>query len=74
MNHKRQVYITIWVDDILLAGNGKEMATVKQQLAAEFEMKDLGEVKYFLGIRITPNPDDGTIAIDQSMYIRHILK
>jgi len=72
INEARHIYITIWVDDILIAGNGKEIAIVKKQLAVEFEIKDLGEMKHFLGMRITRS-DDG-IAIDQTMYIRHILE
>ena len=42
---------------------------MKPQLA----MKDLGELKHFLGIKITRNPDSG-ISIDQSGHIRQILE
>jgi len=67
---KRNIYITILVDDLLIARkNGRNVADVKAQLAAEFEMKDLGELKRFLGMSNTKNPNSG-ISIDQSVFIR----
>ena len=59
---------------MLIAGkNGRDIADVKAQLSNEFEMKDLGELKHFLGMRITRTPDGG-ISIDQNGYIRQILE
>jgi len=70
---KRSVYITIWVDDLLIAGkNGRDIANTKAKLSGEFEMKDLGELTHFLGMRISRN--NGTITIDQAAYIRQILE
>ena len=70
---KRNIYITIWVNDLLIAGkNQRDIAAVKAQLAGEFEMKDLGELKHFLGMKITRTGD--RISIDQSSYIRQILE
>jgi len=75
VNHKRKIWITIWVDDLLIAGkDSKEIARVKKQLGDEFEMKDLGLVKHFLGMRITRDPSNGSISIDQTAYIRSILE
>jgi len=71
---KWNIYITIWVDDLLIAGkNGRDIANVKGQLASDFAMKDLGELEHFLGMRITRRPN-GDISIDQNGYIRQILK
>jgi hypothetical protein len=68
------LYITIWVDDLLIAGkSGKDIANVKAQLSREFEMKDLGELQHFLGMRISRHPN-GSISIDQNGYIRQILE
>ena len=74
INIKLGIYITIWVDDLLIAGkDGKQIADVKRQLASEFEMKDLGELKHFLGMRIARTLN-GDITIDQNGYIRQILE
>ena len=43
----------MYVDDIIVTENDeKEKNTLKQCLAKEFEIKDLGQLKYFLGIEV----------------------
>ena len=45
--------IGVYVDDIVLAGKSdKRMAEVKKALAMQFEFKDMGELHYFLGMKI----------------------
>ena len=45
--------LLLYVDDILLAGNDKEMiVTTKAWLSSNFEMKDMGEASYVLGVKI----------------------
>ena len=47
------VILLLYVDDILLIGNNKEMIKgVKSQLSSQFEMKDLGAANFILGIEI----------------------
>ena len=47
------VFLILYVDDILLIGNGiPTLAKVKQWLGKCFTMKDLGEVETILGIKI----------------------
>ena len=54
---KQQGKITIlilYVDDIVVTGNGpKKRSSLQEYLAKEFEMKDLGTLKYFLGIEVS---------------------
>jgi Reverse transcriptase (RNA-dependent DNA polymerase) len=49
-----KIYIlVVYVDDIVLTGNDPvEMKRLKTSLAKEFEMKDLDELHYFLGIEV----------------------
>ena len=43
-------YIGVYVDDILLCGRSKEqIKEVKLALAEKFDVKDLGDLTYFLG-------------------------
>ena len=43
----------MYVDDIIVTGNDeKEKNTFKQCLVKEFEIKDLGKLKYFFGIEV----------------------
>ena len=51
INKETKVIIAMWVDDLIIFG--KDMVSInslKAQLNKEYEMKDLGELKYFLGI------------------------
>jgi len=45
--------LLIYVDDILIAGNNmKEIQAIKSSLNAAFAIKDLGQLKFFLGLEI----------------------
>ena len=47
------VFLVLYVDDILLIGNDVgNLSSVKLWLSQQFDMKDLGEANYVLGIRI----------------------
>ena len=45
--------LIIYVDDMIVTGNDQdEMSSLQKYLASEFEMKQLGNLKYFLGIKV----------------------
>ena len=45
--------LMIYVDDMIITGNDeKEISRLQEHLATEFEMKNLGGLKYFLGIEV----------------------
>lgn len=45
--------ILVYVDDIILAGNSMyEFTNVKSILHASFKIKDLGQLKYYLGLEV----------------------
>ena len=47
------IYLLFYVDDMLIAAKDKsEIAKLKAQLSKEFEMKDLGAAKKFLGMEL----------------------
>jgi len=70
--------ITIYVDDFLLfSSNISHIRTVKKDLKRCFEMKDLGEAKWILQMKIErTNIDDGMrkLTISQEQYIKTILE
>ena len=48
----------MYVDDIIVTGNDeKEQEELKQQLIREFKIKELGKLKYFLGIEVAYSKD-----------------
>ena len=51
---KKIALLTVYVDDIILIGDYEEdLLRLKKLLAKEFEIKDLGCPKYFLGIEVS---------------------
>jgi hypothetical protein len=46
------VILLLYVDDLFLTGNEKLIAESRKKLVAEFEMKDLGMMHYFLGLEV----------------------
>ena len=65
--------ISLYVDAILIAGtNLSEVKRIKQQFTDQFEMKDMGELNYYLGMKITRTND--FIKLDQAGYVREILE
>ncbi|KAJ9558748.1 hypothetical protein OSB04_013362 [Centaurea solstitialis] len=68
-------FLVLYVDDILLIGNNvPTLQSVKSWLSKCFQMKDLGEAAYILGIKIYRNRSKRLIGLSQSMYIDKILK
>ena len=60
--------LIVYVDDIILTGNDiKEMKLLKTKLAKEFEIKDLGKLRYFLGIEVAQSKKG--IYVSQRKYI-----
>ena len=52
-SNSRFVILSLYVDDILLARNSKEMIDItKKWLLSNFEIKDMGEASYVLGVKI----------------------
>jgi hypothetical protein len=51
MNDK-PVILLLYVDDLFLTGEENLIIDCKQKLTAEFEMKDLGLMHYFLGLEV----------------------
>jgi hypothetical protein len=70
-----KVIISIYVDDLLLLSNNlSKLEEVKRELANAFDMKDLGQVHYLLGIQITRNRQTRTTQLSQTKYLQGILE
>ncbi|KAJ9565912.1 LOW QUALITY PROTEIN: hypothetical protein OSB04_001878 [Centaurea solstitialis] len=68
-------FLVLYVDDILLIGNDiPTLQSVKSWLSKCFQMKDLREAAYILGIKIYRNRSRRLIGLSQSTYIDKILK
>ncbi|KAI1676237.1 RVT-2 domain containing protein [Pyrenophora tritici-repentis] len=71
----KSLYVAIYVDDLLLAGpNLDEIQTLKSSLAKRFEMSDLGECQFYLGMKITRDRASRTLWLSQQGYLRKVLE
>lgn len=70
-----RIYIFFYVDDFVLAyhrSETKHAATVKRQLLARYEIRELGELKWFLGIKLVRDRQKKLIRLSQESYIEKI--
>ena len=70
-----EIILILYVDDLLIMRNSQPMIhSIKTQLKAVYQMKDLGAATSYLGIRITRDWKHRSIWIDQEDYIWNALK
>ncbi|KAK1425214.1 hypothetical protein QVD17_20561 [Tagetes erecta] len=64
--------LLVYVDDIVLTGNNlDELARIKTCLSSNFLIKDLGKLKYFLGIEVFEN--EKGLVLSQRKYCLDLL-
>jgi hypothetical protein len=75
INESTKIIVVIYVDDLLIASNSlKEIDKFKDAMQSSFNMKDLGEAKYCLGIEIVWNKEQGILTILQRKYLEETLE
>src|SRR5258708_6736476 len=67
-------FIVIYVDDLLVFTEKGEIRKMKSELTGRYEMRDLGEVCWFLAMEVTCDRVNQSITIDQQQYIHKILE
>ena len=68
-------FLILYVDDILLATNYKGLLReVKQFLSKKFDMKDMGDATYVIGIKIHRDGFWGLLGLSQETYINKVLE
>ena len=71
-NQGKIAVLIIYVDDMIITGDDKiEIQNLEGKLSKEFEMKNLGGLKYFLGIEVSRNKEG--IYLSQRKYILDLL-
>ena len=65
--------IAIYVDDILIAcRDSRKISCLGEALAEEFNIKDLGQASYCLGIEFSQG--DGEIGLNQQGYVKELFR
>jgi hypothetical protein len=69
------VYVLVYVDDLLLVTNDTaQLTATKAALSSRFDMKDMGEAQFILGVQIRRNRERRQLSLSQREYVRTILK
>lgn len=69
------ILIAVYVDDLIIGSKLLDTVIwVKLNLSERFEMKDLGEVKYVLGIEVHRDRSKKLISLSQKDYVSKILE
>ena len=67
--------LSLYVNDILLAEN--EMSSIiatREWLSSQFEIKDMGEANYVLGVKIVKDRSKKLLCLSQQNYIAKVLE
>ena len=67
------IYLVVYVDDIVITGSDQDgIQKLKQHLFTHFQTKDLGKLKYFLGIEIAQSSSG--VVLSHRKYALDILE
>jgi len=66
------MFIALYVDDLIFTRNNVKLIEAFKEVMKEFEMTDLGLMKYFLGLDVIQGKDG--IFVSQERYAKVVLK
>ncbi|KAF6212808.1 hypothetical protein GE061_010517 [Apolygus lucorum] len=70
---RQKLFVLVWVDDLIIASTcEKWIVDLKQVMSANFDMKDIGNLVMFLGLRLHFLPDG--LLINQEAYVNQLIK
>ena len=69
------IFLILYVDDILLASSDLGLLhETKKFLSKNFEMKNMGEATYVIGIEIFRDRSHGMLGLSRKAYIERVLE
>ncbi|KAI0992526.1 hypothetical protein K3495_g15659, partial [Podosphaera aphanis] len=73
VDHKKQTYLAVYVDDIMIFGRDhKNLDSLEDTLHSKFECTDLGTAHFILGIQVDVTKQG--ISLNQQTYITKVLE
>ena len=68
-------FLGVYVDDIVMASKSTaQLAEFKKSLATKFDIKDLGRLHHFLGMKVIQDEAKGNIWFGQQAYTKKLLR
>jgi hypothetical protein len=75
LKNRKYIFLILYVDDILLASSDVSLLLeTKKFLSLKFDIKDLSETSFVLGIEIHRDRSKGVLGVSQNAYIEKVLK
>ena len=69
------VIVAVYVDDLMITGITEEkIQEVKRAIGGRFEVKDLGELHYFLAVKVVQDLNAGTVWLGQPTYAQNAVQ
>ncbi|KAJ3569220.1 hypothetical protein NP233_g5191 [Leucocoprinus birnbaumii] len=69
------ILVLVWVDDMVIGGpKNSKIDEFKAQIKRHFDITDLGEVNYVLGLQVIRDRANGLIYLSQETYIKSVLE
>jgi hypothetical protein len=69
----KKTFVVVWVDDSLVVGEKQAVARAQEELGGIFTVRDLGSVRYFLGMEVTRDRVKQTVKLTQRRAALNLL-
>ena len=69
----RQLLPCMWMIFFIFSNSDAETDFLKKELSLKFKIKDLGQMKQSLGMRVLVDKDNESISLDQEQYVDELL-
>ena len=66
--------VVLYVDDMMIVGDLPDVEKFKKEIGKRYQIQDLGELKWMLGMEFKRDRKNRTIEINQSSYVKQVLE